>query len=408
MILNLEVDTVKNGSTYNVNFSDIVAELPNDLNYLASLEEFKFFNPRFLTANKNNKFGVGFELDYMRSQVESLITSGLINPLIGRIVEIDGEKKIQLVDGHRRKENIQFLINKDQKCFDVSTNKFTSAKDLYKTIPMIIYSDLSDYDAFSLAFGEEKTKIKFGAEAEIKFVIFCRKMNIPEEKIVNCLGKSKSWYLNVSNFIEKLEADDDTLSSLISGEINQSVAKKLADISDLEIRHQILSKSKDISKSKLKEKEDDIDKSIIKSMEKKEIILSKKVEAEFFENDDVVDASKEKIEFLEEEIDKKKKSKQSLNPKVNSKDFNEAIKDLNLKKEEFISSDPSKIDIKYLREEWINPLKDLQFNNGRNESGDKIVDNIYFIDALIDLLDCVSNKSGDLETFLINWSDKIK
>jgi len=47
MILNLEVDTVKNGSTYNVNFSDIVSELPNDLNYLASLEEFKFFNPDF-------------------------------------------------------------------------------------------------------------------------------------------------------------------------------------------------------------------------------------------------------------------------------------------------------------------------------------------------------------------------
>jgi len=62
MFLNLESgEKIQNGKVYDVKFSDIVAELPKDSNYLADIEEFKFFNPRFLTANKNNKFGVAYE-----------------------------------------------------------------------------------------------------------------------------------------------------------------------------------------------------------------------------------------------------------------------------------------------------------------------------------------------------------
>jgi len=410
-IVNLDLQSsdveIQNGKIYDVNFTDIVAELPKDLNYLAELEEFKFFNPRFLTANKNNRFGVGFELDYMRSQLESIITTGLINPLIGRIIEIEGKKKIQLIDGHRRKENIQFLINKDQKCFDVAQNKFIGAKELYNKVPVIIYDNLSDYDAFALAFSEEKTKIKFGAEAEIKFVLFCRKMNISEDKIINCLGKSKSWYMNVSNFIEKIEKDDVTLNSLITGEINQTVAKKLAEIDDVEIRHKILNKSKEISEIKAKEKEENIDKSIIKSMEKKEMLKAQKTEAEFFEDEDIVEDSEEKIESVENEIKEKKKKKEKVKPKVVSKDLDEAIDDLNLSKEEILSSDTSKIDVKYIKKEWLDPLKDLQFNNGKDQDGEALIQNLDFLDAIIDLLDCVSKKSGNLDTFLMNWGSKI-
>lgn len=407
MFLNLESrEDIQNGKIYDVKFCDIVAELPKDNNYLTDLEEFKFFNPRFLTANKNNKFGVGFELDYMRSQLESIITSGLINPLIGRIIEVDGNKKIQLIDGHRRKENIQFLINKNQKCFDSASNKFVDAKELFENVPVIIYDNLSDYDAFSLAFSEERTKIKFGHEAEIKFVIFCRKMNVPEEKIINCLGKSKAWYNNVCDFIDKLDNDQDTLNSLLIGEINQSVAKKLAGINDIDIRHKILTKSKEISNNKTKEKQEDIDKSIIKSLEKKEMLLAEKVEAEFFEDDEKAEVAEEKIEFVEEEIKDKKKKKQNLKPKANSKDLDEAIESLDLQKEEIILNDHSKIDVVKIKSQWIEPLKDLQFNNCRNEDGEKVIDNPYLIDAMVDLLECVVGQSGDLKTFLMNWGDK--
>lgn len=409
MFLNLESgEKIQNGKVYDVKFSDIVAELPKDSNYLADLEEFKFFNPRFLTANKNNKFGVGFELDYMRSQLESIITNGLINPLIGRIIDIDGDKKIQLIDGHRRKENIQFLINKNQKCFDSSSNKFIEAKDLFNNVPVIIYENLSDYDAFALAFSEEKTKIKFGHEAEIKFVIFCRKMNISEDQIINCLGKSKAWYNNICDFIDKLSDDEDTLNSLLTGEINQSVAKKLSEINDMDIRHKVLNKSKEISGNKAKEKQELIDKSIVKSLEKKEMFLAEKAEAEFFEDDERVEDSEEKIESVNEEIKEKKKKKEKLKPKANSKDLNEAIESLDLQNEEIILSDNTKIEINKIKKMWIDPLKDLQFNNCRNEDGEKVVENPYFIDAMIDLLECVSSQSGDLQTFLMNWSDKIR
>ena len=101
----LDLSNVENGSVYLVDFNDIIADYPKDEIQLLKIEKIKFFNPRFLTGTKLNPYGIGFEKENMEVQRESIINNGLINPFIGRI---DSNGKIQLIDGHRRKENINY------------------------------------------------------------------------------------------------------------------------------------------------------------------------------------------------------------------------------------------------------------------------------------------------------------
>jgi hypothetical protein len=243
----LDLKNLENGSVYLVNFNDIVVDYPKDEKQILKIKEIKFFNPRFLTGTKSNPCGLGFEKENMENQRESIVNNGLINPLIGRI-DLNG--KIQLIDGHRRRENISYCRKNNIDCLDPVTNEYVDAYSLYEKVPVKIYKNLTDYDAFALAFNEEKTKIKFGPEAEIKFLMLCQRSGIPEKEIVNCLGKSTSWYNSVISYLKKLKDDNITLESLISGEINQVSAKLLAEIDDIDARHKLFKVSKEKTKDK--------------------------------------------------------------------------------------------------------------------------------------------------------------
>ncbi|MEY4896008.1 MAG: alanyl-tRNA synthetase, partial [Actinomycetota bacterium] len=72
-----------------------------------------------------------------------------------------------------------------------------------------------------------------------------QKAGIPESEIVNCLGKSLSWYNSTMSYLKKLKDDNVTLESLISGKINQVSAKLLSDIDDIGDRHKVLETSKE-------------------------------------------------------------------------------------------------------------------------------------------------------------------
>lgn len=404
----IDLKNLENGNVYLVNFNDIIVDYPKDEKQLFKIEEIKFFNPRFLTGTKSNPYGIGFEKENMENQRESIVNNGLINPLIGRI-DLNG--KIQLIDGHRRRENISYCRKNNIDCLDPVTNEYVDAYSLYEKVPVKIYKNLTDYDAFALAFNEEKTKIKFGPEAEIKFLMLCQRSGIPEKEIVNCLGKSTSWYNSVISYLKKLKDDDVTLESLISGEINQVSARLLAEIEDVDARHKVLEVSKEKAKDKTEDKRNKIDESINKSLEQKELLLAKKAHAEFFADDKAIEESIDDIEEVEGKIEEKqeKKSKAS-SKKVGSKEVKEALKELNLNQESE-SNDEDSDDYDdyddYVKDLWLDPLKELQLNNGKDESGEVAVKNQVFIDAMIDLVSCISNKSGDLKTFLMNWCDKI-
>ncbi len=402
----IDLKNLENGNVYLVNFNDIIVDYPKDEKQFLKIEEIKFFNPRFLTGTKSNPYGIGFEKENMENQRESIVNNGLINPLIGRI-DLNG--KIQLIDGHRRRENISYCRKNNIDCLDPVTNEYVDAYSLYEKVPVKIYKNLTDYDAFALAFNEEKTKIKFGPEAEIKFLMLCQRSGIPEKEIVNCLGKSTSWYNSVISYLKKLKDDNVTLESLISGEINQVSAKLLAEIEDVDARHKVLKVSKEKTKDKTEDKKKKIDESINKSLEQKEILLAKKAHAEFFADDKAIEESIDDIEEVEGKIEEKqeKKSKAS-SKKVGSKEVKEALKELNLNQESESNDEDSDDDYDdYVKDLWLDPLKELQLNNGKDESGEVAVKNQVFIDAMIDLVSCISNKSGDLKTFLMNWCDKI-
>jgi hypothetical protein len=402
----IDLKNLENGNVYLVNFNDIIVDYPKDEKQFLKIEEIKFFNPRFLTGTKSNPYGIGFEKENMENQRESIVNNGLINPLIGRI-DLNG--KIQLIDGHRRRENISYCRKNNIDCLDPVTNEYVDAYSLYEKVPVKIYKNLTDYDAFALAFNEEKTKIKFGPEAEIKFLMLCQRSGIPEKEIVNCLGKSTSWYNSVISYLKKLKDDNVTLESLISGEINQVSAKLLAEIEDVDARHKVLEVSKEKTKDKTEDKKKKIDESINKSLEQKEILLAKKAHAEFFADDKAIEESIDDIEEVEGKIEEKqeKKSKAS-SKKVGSKEVKEALKELNLNQESESNDEDSDDDYDdYVKDLWLDPLKELQLNNGKDESGEVAVKNQVFIDAMIDLVSCISNKSGDLKTFLMNWCDKI-
>jgi len=403
----IDLKNLENGNVYLVNFNDIIVDYPKDEKQFLKIEEIKFFNPRFLTGTKSNPYGIGFEKENMENQRESIVNNGLINPLIGRI-DLNG--KIQLIDGHRRRENISYCRKNNIDCLDPVTNEYVDAYSLYEKVPVKIYKNLTDYDAFALAFNEEKTKIKFGPEAEIKFLMLCQRSGIPEKEIVNCLGKSTSWYNSVISYLKKLKDDDVTLESLISGEINQVSARLLAEIEDVDARHKVLEVSKEKAKDKTEDKKNKIDESINKSLEQKELLLAKKAHAEFFADDKAIEESIDDIEEVEGKIEEKqeKKSKAS-SKKVGSKEVKEALKELNLNQESKSNDEDSDDDDydDYVKDLWLDPLKELQLNNGKDESGEVAVKNQVFIDAMIDLVSCISNKSGDLKTFLMNWCDKI-
>lgn len=399
----IDLKNLENGNVYLVNFNDIIVDYPKDEKQLLKIEEIKFFNPRFLTGTKSNPYGIGFEKENMENQRESIVNNGLINPLIGRI---DSNGKIQLIDGHRRRENISYCRKNNIDCLDPVTNEYVDAYSLYEKVPVKIYKNLTDYDAFALAFNEEKTKVKFGPEAEIKFLMLCQRSGIPEKEIVNCLGKSVSWYNSVISYLKKLKDDNITLESLISGEINQVSAKLLAEIDDIDARHKVLEVSKGKTKDKAEDKNKKIDESINKSLEQKEVLLAKKAQAKFFADDKAMEKSIDDIEEVEGKIEEKKEKKSKVSSKkVGSKEVKEALKELNI--EDKINQSNDDEDGDYVKDSWLDPLKELQLNNGKDESGEVAIKNQVFIDAMIDLVSCISNKSGDLKTFLMNWCNKI-
>ena len=405
----LDLKNLENGNVYLVNFNDIIVDYPKDEKQLLKIKEIKFFNPRFLTGTKTNPCGLGFEKENMENQRESIVNNGLINPLIGRI---DSTGKVQLIDGHRRRENISYCRKNNIDCLDPVTSEYVDAYSLYEKVPVKIYKNLTDYDAFALAFNEEKTKVKFGPEAEIKFLMLCQRSGIPEKEIINCLGKSTSWYNSVISYIKKLKDDDITLESLISGEINQVSAKLLAEINDVDTRHKVLEVSKEKTKDKADDKKKKINESINKSLEKKEVLLAKKAHAEFLSDDKAIEESIDNIEEVEDKIEEKKEKKSKVySKKVGSKEVKEALKELNLEdkiNQESESNDyDTSDDDDYVKDLWLDPLKELQINNGKDESGEIAIKNEVFIDAMIDLVSCISNKSGDLKTFLMNWCGKI-
>lgn len=398
----LDTSNIENGTVYLVNFNDIIADYPKDEKQLLNIEEIKFFNPRFLTGTKINPCGLGFEKENMESQRESIINNGLINPFVGRI---DSNGKVQLIDGHRRRENLHYCRKNNIDCYDPVTDDFVDAYELYQKVPVKIYKNLTDYDAFALAFNEEKTKVKFGPEAEVKFLMLCQKLGMQEKEIINCLGKSVSWYHSVMSYLKKLKDDNVTLESLMAGEINQVSAKILANIDDVDARHKVLEVSKEKAKEKAKEKTTKIEESISKSLDKKEVALAEKAKAEFFADEEAVEESIDDIQDIEEKIKEKKEEKSKISSKkVGSKEVKEALKELDLDEKQ---ESESISDADYIKKIWLDPLKDLQFNNGKNESGETVIANQVFVDAMIDLVHCIATKSGNLQTFLMNWSDKI-
>ena len=104
----------------------------------------------------------------------SIQERGLLTPLIGRLKN----NKVSLVNGHRRYKAIKVLIEQNELCYDNFSGKNIPAQELYSNIVMKVFESMNDMDCYLLAFEEDKTKVKFGAGAEYKFIVRNRVPNL--------------------------------------------------------------------------------------------------------------------------------------------------------------------------------------------------------------------------------------
>ena len=228
------------GSLFAVPFNAILTPDNEDDDEL----EYKFRNPRLLTDAGQAAFLDKAACANLR---ESIKNKTLLNPLVCRWVEIDGQYVPQLVGGDRRYRAIEFLIRKKEIVTDPRSAKMDdkgqwqyskcSADIAYETIPCQIFAVNSDLDALALSWAENKSRIELSEGHEVAEVIKLRKFDASDERILEILQRDAKWLAETDDLIATL--DEDTLSDLLESRIDRASAIELSAIQNIDLRTKI-------------------------------------------------------------------------------------------------------------------------------------------------------------------------
>ena len=169
---------------------------------------------------------------------ESIKKQGLNDPLSVRKFE-DGT--LQVIAGDRRYNALDSLVSSNEECYDPASSEWKPAEEVYEYVEARLHQDISDEEAWEIAFQENSTSIDIGDHATIALIKKWRDLGWDDAALLRMTGKSITWLRETDHIIE---LDDDTFSAFTAGELNRSAAVDLSKIEDVTDRLSRLEKAK--------------------------------------------------------------------------------------------------------------------------------------------------------------------
>jgi hypothetical protein len=383
---------------YRVKYHDIILEKTK----VESDEEgLRFFNPRNVELSKSSDCPAfsRAEMDVLKRAIQ---TQGLTNPLIARLKE----GKIRLVEGHRRYQVIGELLKENAPCFDPSSGKAIPANELYSSVICRIYGeDTTDEECFALAFNEDKTKVHFGAGAEIRFVYHCMMREVTDSNIIKMLGSTTEWLRDTKILIRQFEDDEIILQAIFMDKINRSAAKALAQVEDFRERREIFNHALEEATEDCDAKLDKYRKSIAAIDNRIEIAKGRKIVSIHTEDQESADK-------YDDEIEKLTTSKTELEEKVDETSV--VINPENLRKGTVKTVTAGKARPKTGTHRVAPPerisTKWRKFFDNLNDSGriGETEISSTLVNFCVDLLNQCTDKDNDPESFMLRWDADFK
>ena len=368
--------------------------------------EFGFFNPRILDAKSRENYG--FSQEQIEQLKDSIKSKGLMESL--HVNNINGE--YILIDGHRRHEAISQLLEENAICYDSHTNQHINAKDLYANILVRIHHGLNASQCFSRSFESDSNKISFGENATIRFVDYCVSFNMPENKVLEMCGKTISWLRYATKLLQKLNQDDEIKSALLDGRINASAANSLMDIADEEERQRVFETAIQKAKDDYEDKVNKQDNAIANTKRKLKKAVEKKQEVEEFGDIDDISDVDALIEKHTSTLEERKRERNDITPRINSKNIEEAIDDIDAEpiidstEEEPAAPKKSKIKItmKSARDNWV---KDIEESIARGHMTDEHEAIIPILNnCFADMIKAMFDEKISYQDFIYRWSTR--
>ena len=368
--------------------------------------EFGFFNPRILDAKSRENYG--FSQEQIEQLKDSIKSKGLMESL--HVNNINGE--YILIDGHRRHEAISQLLEENAICYDSHTNQHINAKDLYANILVRIHHGLNASQCFSRSFESDSNKISFGENATIRFVDYCVSFNMPENKVLEMCGKTISWLRYATKLLQKLNQDDEIKAALLDGRINASAANSLMDIADEEERQRVFETAIQKAKDDYEDKVNKQDNAIANTKRKLKKAVEKKQEVEEFGDIDDISDADALIEKHTSTLEERKRERNDITPRINSKNIEEAIDDIDAEpiidstEEEPAAPKKSKIKItmKSARDNWV---KDIEESIARGHMTDEHEAIIPILNnCFADMIKAMFEEKISYQDFVYRWSTR--
>lgn len=384
---------------YKVDIEKIQVEKSSDEQDAAD-GDISFFNPRTLSETFDY-CAAGCGADEMRSLQNSIQERGLLSSLIARVK--DGN--VSLINGHRRLNAIKQLIEQDELCYDPVSGTNKKAKDLYSNIAVKIFDEIDEIDAYLLAFEEDRTKVKFGAGTEYKFVQHCVDRDIEDSKITKMTGNNQSWLDSVKSLLNRLSGDNEILDSLFSNRMNIAAAKKLSLYENATERYDAFKEASKKAEEDMEYKKQKQEKSIINTKKKIENALAEKVQAKFSGNEEAENAADALIESYRAQEEQQKETLETIQPRVTGKNIisppaknnigkRQAAKPKKDTKDKVSIGDQS-LKVADIIGRWIHPLENLRGVDSNIP--------IILIDYTKELLDAVIDNEIEPQDFINKW-----
>jgi len=360
-----------------------------------------FFNPRSLTETFDHN-PVGCNHDELKDLRNSIQERGLLTPLIGRVKN----NKISLINGHRRLEAIKQLIEDNEHCYDFASNCKKPAAEVFCNLIVKIFDNMNEIEANVLAFEEDKTKVKFGAGSEYKFVQHCMNKEISEDKIIKMTGNNQQWLESVKSLLNRLDGDAEILDALFSNRMNISAAKKLAQFDNIEDRTNAFKNAYKKAEEETVTKKIKQEKSIINTKKKIENVLAEKHQAVFSKNEDEIDAADALIETYRQQEEQQKDNLKMIGARVTGRNVTAPPARANIGKRQKKAGSPQsvvnlgdeKIKVADMVGNWLHPFENMKTDPSNTLSH-------IVIDYSKELIDSIIDGTSTPEELVQKWSN---
>ena len=367
--------------------------------------QFGFFNPRILDAE--NRENYGFSEEEIENLKNSIKSKGLMEHLHVNCTD----NEYVLIDGHRRHEAIAQLLAENAKCYDRHTNQYVSAKDIYTDVVVTMHRGLSPTQCFSRAFESDSNKISFGENATIRFIDYCISFGMSEAKMLEMCGRSISWLRYATKLLQKVNIDPAIKKSLLDGRINASAANTIMDIENEEERKEIFEKALHRAEKDYEDKIKKQDLSITNAKRKLKKAEKQKQEAETYGDEGEINDADALIEKHASSLEERKRERTEITPRINGKNINEAIDDIdsieienNNEEPKTPTTKPQKLTMKSIRDSWS---KDVAAAIARGHMTDEheaitpILNNCF-----ADMITAMFVEKISYQDFIYRWSTR--